>query len=175
MEATNVLKVNLSDGEYDALSSSICILDDLEKVVREHLGYEYTRDVFHETRCKLMKIQQNRIIYDDGNYHITRKENTTSAPSAADIEKRDKNIKALGKKLYKFAEETETLYDPCRDEKKPTVKEFSESLNSYRMTAYLMESLLQGMDESGEDLPKYYEVMMDLIHHMERNDLEKGD
>lgn len=172
MEATKCLHINLEDGEYDALCGAILVLDNLEKTIREHQGYEYKRDVIHETRCTLIKIQENRTVWDSGCYHITRKSATLDAP---DIEKREKRIKELGKKLYKFAEEFETLYDPYRDEKKPTVKEFSESLNSYRMTAYLMESLLQGMDESGEDLPKYYEVMMDLIHHMERNDLEKGE
>lgn len=164
MTSENVLHIGLDGKEYDALSAAILILGDLEDMLRGNEQYEYTRDLYHETRCSLLRIQNEKLIADSGNYQIAPKSPT---PSAKALKIREHRIKELGEKLYKFAEETETLYDPYRDDKKPTLKEFSANLYTYKRTAYLMESLLQGMDDSEDDLPKYYDVMMDMIHHME--------
>lgn len=74
MNSQNVIYIELDKTEQKAMEQAIELLNGLENIVRENSDFEYTRDIFHETRCKLIRIKKEKFLTDSGLYQVTKKE-----------------------------------------------------------------------------------------------------
>lgn len=74
MNIQNIIHIELDEKEDETITEAIKLLRELEKIAIATDNFEYTRDVLHETRCKLIRIQKEGILTDSGLYQVTKKE-----------------------------------------------------------------------------------------------------
>ena len=140
MDYQDVIYIELKDKEKKNLNNAIDLLDGLEKIVANKDGFEYTRDIFHETRCSLIKIGTSHFISDSGTYQITRKPEETN-PMANSLE----YVKRLARryldyeKSMDYAEESTTTLDDV-------IKDFTKVNTTDNTILYYIEQLLDGVE-----------------------------
>lgn len=67
----------MADDDLSRLNTTIQVLGTYEEIFRDNY-FEFERDVFHETRCALIKIRDYKKLEKIEDYVITRKDNLKS-------------------------------------------------------------------------------------------------
>lgn len=140
MTSENVLHIGLDGKEYDTLSAAILILGDLEDMLRGNEQYEYTRDLYHETRCSLLRIQNERIIYDSGDYQITKKPTETNP-----MGNNPDYVKRLAERYFDYLKSMDYA-DECTSTIDDIISDFTKVNAKDNPILYYIEHLLDGVE-----------------------------
>lgn len=140
MNSQNVIYIELDKTEQKAMDQAIELLNGLENIVRENSEFDYTRDIFHEARCKLIRIKKEKFLTDSGLYQVAKKEAETN-PRTGDKE----YVKGLAKRYHNYelaGAWTEEELTPMEN----IIKDFTKANTPDSPILYYIESLLDSCD-----------------------------
>ena len=63
---------NLNDDDISQINTATHVLGEYEKIFIDN-NFEYERDIFHETRCTLLKIARDSRLIKNDTYEVARK------------------------------------------------------------------------------------------------------
>lgn len=140
MNSQNVIYIELDKEEQKAMDQAIELLNGLENIVRENSDFDYTRDIFHEARCKLIRIKKEKFLTDSGLYQVAKKETETN-PRADD----EAYVKRLAERYHNYEAAgayTEEELTPMEN----IIKDFTNANKPNNPILYYIEALLDSCD-----------------------------